>query len=128
MKNQSRIIAAVLVGAAAGAAIALLLAPERGEALRDDIADFVNGVAKGTRRRMIETGEEIADYGSGVYDKAKSKIRDAVKDAMDYKHVAAETAGVVAGELKRRAADKLQEAKGQIKHNANEVNNTIQNS
>lgn len=128
MKNQSRIIAAVLVGAAAGAAIALLLAPERGEALRDDIADFVSGVARGTRRKVMAAGEEIAEYGNDVYDKAKSKIKDAVKDAMDYKHVAAEAAGVIAGELKRKATDKFQEAKGEVKHNANELNNSIQNS
>lgn len=46
MKDQTKIIAALLVGAVAGAAIGLLLAPESGEELRGDIADYVNDLVE----------------------------------------------------------------------------------
>jgi len=40
MKDQTKIIAALLVGAAAGAILGVLLAPESGDETRKEITDF----------------------------------------------------------------------------------------
>ncbi len=52
MKDQTRVIAALLIGAAAGAALGLLLAPEKGETIRDGIADYIMIWLKPAKKRL----------------------------------------------------------------------------
>jgi gas vesicle protein len=115
MKDQTKVIAALLVGAAAGAAIGLLLAPESGSELREDIADYVNDLFEKAKNQAQNTVGDVKDYTSSVVDKAKSKFNGVVGDANDYKDEAVDA-----------AQSKADEAKDKVKSTANDWNNSIQ--
>ena len=115
MKDQTKVIAALLVGAAAGAAIGLLLAPESGSELREDIADYVNDLFEKAKNQAQNTVGDVKDYTNTVVDKAKSKFNGIVGDAADYKDEAVDAAESKAGE-----------AKDKVKSTANDWNNSIQ--
>ena len=74
MKDTGRIIAALLIGAAAGAALGLLLAPEKGETLRGNIADSINDLVDSAKDAMMSKARDIKKYSSGIYGKARSKF------------------------------------------------------
>ena len=62
MKNQSKIIAAMLAGVAAGAIIGLLLSPEDGEGTRSDITAWL----KDAYERSKEKTSDLAAKGLNV--------------------------------------------------------------
>ncbi|HEY0244585.1 MAG TPA: YtxH domain-containing protein [Mucilaginibacter sp.] len=108
MKDQTKIIAALLVGAAAGAALGLLLAPNSGEGLRNDIADYVNDLVASAKDKAQSTVGDLKEYGSNVVDKAKSKFSGGVEDAKEYGN------------------NGINEAKSKVKATANDLNDSIQ--
>lgn len=117
MKDQTKIIAALLVGAAAGAAIGLLLAPESGSELREDIADYVNDLVEKTKTKAQDAAGDVKEYSSNLVDKAKSKWNGVVGAASDYKEQAEAYAG-----------DAYDEAKSKFKGEADDLNSNIQNA
>ena len=64
MESSARIIAAFLAGAAAGASLGLLLAPDRGT---------------DTRRKLIETIDDLGDKANVQYAKYKKIIKESGK-------------------------------------------------
>lgn len=108
MKDQAKIIAALLVGAAAGAALGLLLAPDTGEGLRSDIAGYVNDLVSTAKDKAQSTVGDLKEYGSNVVDKAKSKFNSGVEDAREY------------------GDNGINEAKSKVKVTANDLNDSIQ--
>ncbi|MGH7584442.1 MAG: YtxH domain-containing protein [Gemmatimonadales bacterium] len=64
-----------LVGAAMGAALGLLFAPERGEVTREDLA-------RHGRRLRRRAAEAIDDFGDELGDRGK-QIRETVEDLAD---------------------------------------------
>ncbi|QJD94535.1 YtxH domain-containing protein [Mucilaginibacter robiniae] len=115
MKDQTKVIAALLVGAAAGAAIGLLLAPESGSELREDIADYVNDLIEKTKDKAQITADDLKEYSTSLVDKAKTKLNGVVSSANEYKEDAEDAASDVYGA-----------AKSKVKGTASEVNDSIQ--
>jgi gas vesicle protein len=126
MKDTGRIIAALLIGAAAGAALGLLLAPEKGETLREGIADSIGDLVDSAKDAMMTRAKDIKKYSSGIYGKAKSKFEDAVDELTDHKDTMVENARQKAHTLKDHAQSKVNEGKAHIKNGSNEVNDAIQ--
>lgn len=137
MKDQTKVIAALLVGAAAGAAIGLLLAPESGSELREDIADYVNDLFEKAKSQAQTTAGEVKDYASSAADKAKnygtdlaekakSKFNDLVGDAEDYKNEAVDAAQSKGKQYANEAKSYGNDAKDRVKSTANDWNNSIQ--
>jgi len=126
MKDNGRIIAALLIGAAAGAALGLLLAPEKGETLRGNIADSINDLVDSAKDAMVTRANDIKKYGSGVFDKAKSKYEGTVNELNDRKDAIVENAREKSRELKDHAKAKIDEGKAHVKNGSGEVNDAIQ--
>ena len=83
MTEQSKLVTALLVGAAAGAVLGLLFAPEKGSNLRNKILQYGR-----------ETGEELGSYVDEGINYAKRK----------YDEVKTKTGGL-ADEVQNRADD-----------------------
>jgi len=128
MKDQTRVIAALLIGAAAGAALGLLLAPEKGETIRDGIADYINDLVDAAKDKAQAASKDIKQYSGTVYDKAKSKFSGAIDDLNEYRDVVIENTRAKAGDLKDQAQSKFEEGKAKVKNGSNEANNAVQNS
>ncbi len=115
MKDQSKIIAALLVGAAAGAALGLLLAPNTGEGLRGDIADYVNDLVSSAKNKAQSTADNVKEYGNNIVDKAKSKYNDLTNQVEGY-----------SDELHEDADNQIAQAKSRVKDAASNANNLVQ--
>src|SRR6202000_1646479 len=98
MKDQAKIIAALLVGAAAGAALGLLFAPDSGEGLRGDIADYVNDLVSSAKDKAQSTADDLRAYGNNAVEKAKARFSNDVENAQEYA-----TNGVNEGKAKVKA-------------------------
>ena len=125
MKDQTKIIAALLVGAAAGAAIGLLFT-EKGEGVRDDLAEYVNDLIEKSRSKAQQTANNVRDYGNNMVGKAKSKINGVMADISDYKDQVTGTVEDYAGRAAQFGDDHVNEAKSKIKASANGMNNAVQ--
>ena len=68
MNSNGKVILGLLVGAAAGAALGLLFAPDKGDATRQRIADGAAGLGK----RVMNRGEEAAESADEMYDAAQN--------------------------------------------------------
>ena len=65
----------MLGGIGLGAGMALLFAPKSGRETRRDIARM----ARDSRDRVLETGEEVMDRGRKVYEQGKHVVDEAVE-------------------------------------------------
>jgi len=126
MKDTGRIIAALLIGAAAGAALGLLLAPEKGEDLRGGIADHINDLVDTAKDAILAKTNDVKRFGGGLYGKAKSKFEGTVNDLNDQKDSIVENAAEKGRELKNQVHSKINEGKAHVKNGSNEVNDAIQ--
>jgi gas vesicle protein len=130
MKDQAKIIAALLVGAAAGAAIGLLLAPSSGTELRDDIADYVNDLVEKSKETAAKKANDLKGYGSSVVNRAKSRVSGVVNNLSDYKDQIRDSIKASASDYTDQATDfgedLLNNAKSKVKGTSNDVNNNVQ--
>ena len=128
MKESTKVIAALLIGAAAGAALGILLAPEKGETTREGITDFVNDLIDTIKDKALSTSGELRERGSNVYERAKSKFRGTVNDMADYKDDAVKSAKKKIENVKGEAHQNYNNAKSKAKSTANDWNNSVQQS
>ena len=128
MKDTKRVIAALLIGAAAGAALGLLLAPEKGETVREGIADFVNDLIDAAKNKAQAATGNLKDIGNTAYDRARTKFRGAASDATDYKDDAINSAKSKAENLKDEARNSYNQGKSKVKSAADDLNDSIQDA
>ena len=113
MKDQAKIIAALLVGAAAGAALGLLLAPDSGEGTRNSISDQFNDFVGKAKNRAQSATDELREYGNSAVDRAKSKFRSGVDEMNNYRDHASD--------MVDNAKDHIDNAKSRVKNVANDL-------
>jgi len=76
MKNQSKILLSFVIGALAGAATGLLLAPDKGEVTRKKIKDSVNDLSDKTRDIINDLGDKAKETINDLGEKTKETIND----------------------------------------------------
>jgi len=122
MKDQSRVIAALLIGAAAGAVLGLLFAPDSGEGTRGSIGNLATDLADKARNKA----NELKDYGANTVDRVKSKFNSAADDLYNYRdgveNNVRDRANNIAGDVR----DHVDNAKSRVKSTADNVNDSIQ--
>jgi len=128
MKDQAKIIVALLAGAAVGAAVGLLLAPSSGSALREDIADYVDDVINSARNKAEETAGSIREYGNDAIQRSKSRFRSAVGDLSDYKDGVVDNVRSKANNVADAGREAVNHAKSKIKSGADDLNDSVQDA
>jgi gas vesicle protein len=126
MKDQSKVIAALLVGAAAGAVLGLLFAPDSGEATRGSLAGYADDVVGKAKDKARTATDSLKEYGATVADKVKSKYSEAVNDLYNYRDGVSEDISLKTDEVQAAADDQVNNAKSKVKSAADDLNDQIQ--
>jgi len=87
--GSGSLLLSFLLGGVVGAGLALLIAPQSGEATRRKIKELADDIKDKTNEYLNETKDKVsaaADEGRGFYDEKKSLVKaaiDAGKDAYE---------------------------------------------
>jgi len=80
MNDNSKVLIGLLTGLAAGAALGLLFAPDKGSETRDRLSQSLKDLGDSIKDRAAEEIENLANIKDKVVSSVKSKIRDAEED------------------------------------------------
>ncbi len=77
MNNNSKTVIALLAGLAAGAALGMLFAPEKGSDKRDKRSDSLKNLGDSIKERAASEIDNLTDFKEKVVSNIKSKIKQA---------------------------------------------------
>jgi gas vesicle protein len=77
MSDNSKVLIALLAGAAAGAALGILFAPEKGSETRDRLSDALKNLGDTIKDRAAEEIENLASLKDKVVDNVKTRFASA---------------------------------------------------
>ena len=76
MNDNSKVLVALLAGLAAGAALGLLFAPERGSETRDKLSQSLKDLGDSIKEKAADEINNLTSLKDKVVDSIKSKLRD----------------------------------------------------
>ncbi|MBC8053625.1 MAG: YtxH domain-containing protein [Sphingobacteriaceae bacterium] len=74
MNDSTKVVAALLAGLAAGAALGILFAPEKGSETRDKLNDALKNLGDAIKDRAAEEIDNLSNFKENVVDKIKTKL------------------------------------------------------
>ena len=83
MKDNTKVIAALLVGLAAGAALGILFAPDKGNETRDKLAESLKNLGESIKETASKEIDNLMAYKDKVVDNIKSKINGVEQEYQD---------------------------------------------
>jgi len=86
MSDNAKVVAALLAGLAAGAALGVLFAPDKGSETRDKLNDSLKDLGDALKERSAEQMEHLNDFTDKIIAAVKSKLNknaQTVEDALE---------------------------------------------
>lgn len=83
MSDNSKVVVALLAGLAAGAALGILFAPEKGTETRDKLTDSLKKLGDSIRETAANEIDSLVGFKDKVVDNIKSKIKSAEEEYQD---------------------------------------------
>lgn len=80
MSDNSKVLVGLLVGLAAGAALGLLFAPEKGSDTRDKLSESLKDLGDSIKDKAADEINNLASLKDKVVDSIKSKLRNAEEE------------------------------------------------
>lgn len=77
MNDNTKVVAALLAGLAAGAALGILFAPEKGSETRDKINDSIKDLGDAIKEKSSEQLNSMGDLADKLISTVKSKLNKA---------------------------------------------------
>jgi gas vesicle protein len=74
MNDNSKVLAAVLVGLAAGAALGILFAPDSGNETRDKLTDSIKSLTDSIKETAVAEIENLIGLKDKVVESIKTKV------------------------------------------------------
>ena len=83
MNDNSKVFVALLVGLAAGAALGILFAPDKGNETRDKLAESLKNLGDSIKETAVNEIDNLINLKDKVVDNIKSKISSAEQEYQD---------------------------------------------
>ncbi|WCT12346.1 YtxH domain-containing protein [Mucilaginibacter jinjuensis] len=83
MNDNSKTILALLAGLAAGAALGILFAPDKGDDTRDKLSDSLKGLSDSIKESASKEIENLLGLKDKLVDNIKTKVKGAEDEYQD---------------------------------------------
>jgi len=83
MKDNSKVVVALLAGLAAGAALGILFAPEKGNETRDKLAESLKNLGDSIRETAAAEIDNLVGMKDKIVENLKTKIKGAEEEYQD---------------------------------------------
>jgi gas vesicle protein len=83
MKNQTKLIVGLLAGAAAVAAVGLLISTDKGNEIKEEITDYLADIIKSVKSKAQATADNLAEMKDHAVKSARSAIKSKVDEAAE---------------------------------------------
>ena len=83
MNDNSKVVVALLAGLAAGAALGILFAPEKGNETRDKLAESLKNLGDSIRETAATEIDNLVGIKDKIVDSIKTKIQGAEEEYQD---------------------------------------------
>jgi gas vesicle protein len=83
MKDNSKVFVALLVGLAAGAALGILFAPDKGNETRDKLAESLKNLGDSIKETASKEIDSLLSLKDKVVDNIKTKINGVEQEYQD---------------------------------------------